>query len=544
MPAPIVSWPAAPDNDVVRRQAYQMFDVSTGEFSSNAATDAWVRNPTTSAARFFEMDDAHQDQNSPIIQAEDLQKKYGLDGRLKFDAPMRESAAQMLYNLKLNEIERADVAGRGHGFFTKGAGVASSLGANLADPLNIASAFIPVVGEARGAQILGRMEALIGKSAAESFLVRSGARSVKGFIEGTVGAEMVEPIVLGQARQEQADYDFSNSLENIIMGGVGGSVLHTGLGAIGDAWEGKIFRNLDHQTVRDMFKGALTDALEGREIMSPERIMEMDAKKLREEAIRSPEIQEKFGDLTRPAEVSDRFTVVGSRMRGDNARGADFDLVTKLTPEEERAWVNTPEGEHAIVPQDIKEAALAGHDTFMLDSKNHLWKVEEHPEFPGEVFPERISEKAQSILTGTPKGEEPPPFNSLKETSDYWKSKNPNEPRRIEMEKAIEQKIQEISEKKLQEFQPSPKRETPETPSAPVDKATVPEQQGVGKPVDPESEVSQAQQSTQEFIKDHEDKFTEADKKTLKKFDEQLSEAKKKAKGYLQAVSCLAGKLL
>ena len=56
----------------------------------------------------------------------------------------------------------------------------------------------------------------------------------KGFREGLVGNAMVEPIVYGVAKAEQADYGAYDAITNIALGGFIGSAAHVGFGRIGD----------------------------------------------------------------------------------------------------------------------------------------------------------------------------------------------------------------------------------------------------------------------------------------------------------------------
>ena len=57
----------------------------------------------------------------------------------------------------------------------------------------------------------------------------------KGAIEGFVGNALVEPIVYKVAKSEQADYDYQDSILNLVAGTVLGSGLHVGFGRVGDA---------------------------------------------------------------------------------------------------------------------------------------------------------------------------------------------------------------------------------------------------------------------------------------------------------------------
>lgn len=100
-----------------------------------------------------------------------------------------------------------------------------SLATSLVDPLTVASAFVPVVGEAKYAQLLARAGGLGGRTA-----VRAGV----GAAEGAAGAALVEPIIYQAKREELADYTLADSLLNIGLGTVFGGGLHAVGGAISD----------------------------------------------------------------------------------------------------------------------------------------------------------------------------------------------------------------------------------------------------------------------------------------------------------------------
>lgn len=93
--------------------------------------------------------------------------------------------------------------------------------AMAADPLNVLSAFVPVLGDVQAARLAAQ-------------LGRVGARAVQGTVEGSVGAAVVEPLVYGAAQQDQTDYTMADSLANIGMGGLFGAGLHVGGGAVAD----------------------------------------------------------------------------------------------------------------------------------------------------------------------------------------------------------------------------------------------------------------------------------------------------------------------
>ena len=111
------------------------------------------------------------------------------------------------------------------GFGLGAAQFGTMLAGSLLDPLNVASAFIPAIGQAR----MATMAARFGKT---------GSRLMAGAIDGAVGATVLEPLVIGQAYLEQdADYGLMDSFLNVTFGSVLGGGLHVGFGKISDRIE-------------------------------------------------------------------------------------------------------------------------------------------------------------------------------------------------------------------------------------------------------------------------------------------------------------------
>jgi hypothetical protein len=179
---------------------------------------SWDYNPTSSLFRLNEQAQAYQESNV-YLNKDDLNKQYA-DLGLFFEQDTREGVVDFLVQRKQVEQERASVVSRGPQN-TYGTFFLASLATNFADPINIGSAFIPVVGQTRFANMVARS----GKNV---------ARLQRGFIEGFVGNAAVEPIVYGVARSEQSDYDQYDAFFNIAAGGILGSSLHVGFGKIGD----------------------------------------------------------------------------------------------------------------------------------------------------------------------------------------------------------------------------------------------------------------------------------------------------------------------
>ena len=194
----------------------------TGFWETAGATfmNAWNYNPTSSVFRAVEQTQAYQS-SSEYLDRDQLNKQYG-DLGLVFERDTRAGLVDYLVERKKLENERADVIARGpDSKLAKSFFFLESLGTSFLDPINIAASFVPVVREARFANMVARS----GKNV---------ARMKKGLVEGFVGNAAVEPLVYGVAKSEQANYDAWDSFANIAVGGFIGSAAHVGFGRIGD----------------------------------------------------------------------------------------------------------------------------------------------------------------------------------------------------------------------------------------------------------------------------------------------------------------------
>ena len=182
--------------------------------------NAFNRNPFASTGRAYDMTKAYQSSNT-YLNRDELNKKYAGLG-LNFTEDTREGVVDYIVERKNLDNKRANILARGpQGKLAKSFFFLESLGTSFLDPINIGASFVPIVGQARFAAMVARS----GKNI---------ARMKKGFREGLVGNAMVEPIVYGVAKAEQADYGAYDAITNIALGGFIGSAAHVGFGRIGD----------------------------------------------------------------------------------------------------------------------------------------------------------------------------------------------------------------------------------------------------------------------------------------------------------------------
>lgn len=132
----------------------------------------------------------------------------------------------MIARAKAKREREATIERGPNGILTGALGVGTSFLVGAVDPLNIASGFIPVVGQARYANMMA--------SPGMSTVARAAVRTRVGALEGAVGQAMLEPIEAYATSQEGGDYTMASALHSIMFGAALGSSLRTGGGAIAD----------------------------------------------------------------------------------------------------------------------------------------------------------------------------------------------------------------------------------------------------------------------------------------------------------------------
>jgi hypothetical protein len=183
---------------------------------------------------------------SEMVPAQQLNEQYG-DLGLNFDRPMRREAARILAENKREDLIRQDVIARGPEGVTAGAmQLGASFVRSIMDPINIASAFVPAVGQARYAGMVARMG-------------RTRARLATGAAEGTIGAAVTEPITVSLSRQQQLDYSMADALANVAFGGILGGGVQAAGGKLGDFLQARSRRARE-----EAMRTAVAQAAKGR----------------------------------------------------------------------------------------------------------------------------------------------------------------------------------------------------------------------------------------------------------------------------------------
>jgi hypothetical protein len=150
---------------------------------------------------------------------EDLNEQYG-DLGLKFDLPMTQGEADILAeNKRAEQIRMAMIDYGPKGLLSTGAQFGTGVLAAMVDPLELATAFIPFVGQAP-------------KVAAIARLGEVGRRTLVGAANGFVGSVVTEPGYYLLSKSQQLDYTMTDALFNV---GVG-TFLGGGIGTVAGAF--------------------------------------------------------------------------------------------------------------------------------------------------------------------------------------------------------------------------------------------------------------------------------------------------------------------
>jgi hypothetical protein len=226
---------------------------------------AWAPNADSGIVGDLAARDAEDLPRVPTLDPESAISKYGVPGRLTFDKPILETIAKELHDhhreaaLRDSQIERSN-----SGLVAGGLRMGAELATGLLDPVNVASAFVPVVGPARYAAALAQAGSAAG---------RAGVRAGVGAAEGAVGSALLQPLEFGLSRSEYSDYTMADALRNIAFGAALGSGLHVVGGAVADRVTGK-FSNPITQQIEDVgpearelaLRGALAQTIEGKPV--------------------------------------------------------------------------------------------------------------------------------------------------------------------------------------------------------------------------------------------------------------------------------------
>ena len=192
-------------------------------------------------------------EDNEMLTAEEANAKYAQYG-VHFNNPVRKQEAEVIAAQKIKELAARERLSRSEGTFMSGAAsLTGSMVGSLADPINIATLFIPVsklIPALKGLEAAGLM----------------GRTLVRG-ADGVIMNALVEPLPLYAASIDQRDYTMADSMFNLAAGGV----FNAGMGALIDGVRGL--------AAGELFNSNVASAIELGNNRALDNLMEYNKKK-------------------------------------------------------------------------------------------------------------------------------------------------------------------------------------------------------------------------------------------------------------------------
>ena len=210
----------------VQARGLEAVEASTGEVLSAVAGSAWAGSIGPRIRDWW-----NRDTDSPLLQPDDANTRYGIPGVLKFDRPVTEATATALREAREAEQKRQAIIARRPDTLATSAAARTALafGTAILDPVNLAAALVPVVGPARTAALLAQAGGAAG---------RAGVRAGVGATEGSIGMLLLEPAEYALSRAEFNDRGAADTLAAMAFGAILGGGLHVLGGSVADAVRG------------------------------------------------------------------------------------------------------------------------------------------------------------------------------------------------------------------------------------------------------------------------------------------------------------------
>lgn len=218
-----ITWAPGEDSQAMNSQGLPAIHATAGESFRNELEDFTV---TGSLWRFMARQAYQLRGDVQWMDADLATKRYGIPGKLEFDEPVPEPTARQLWETNKRELAIDAIRARGNSPFAQAGG---ALVAQILDPLNIAAAYVPVVGEARYAEMLAKAGGAFGRAA---------LRASTGAASGVVGTAPLELLHMPLAQLEGRHYTADEAMLNVVFGGALGGGLHVVGGSVADLFRG------------------------------------------------------------------------------------------------------------------------------------------------------------------------------------------------------------------------------------------------------------------------------------------------------------------
>jgi len=264
--------------------------------------------------------DTRRTENKTLTRDEAMSKAKAAGVKVEVPAAgMSEAGVDLLIKRRTEEAKREFVFSSAEKNFTNtAAGFAGDFAGMMVDPLNVASAFVPVVGEARYGAWLARAGGLLERTA-----IRGGVGAAEGF----VGSVALEPFILSNRQALQDDYDIYDSMNNIAAGTFFGSALHAGAGMFGDAYHGYKGTSPEWVKYREKVKAGDTTG-------KPPVLSELDIKTAKQQI----ELMDALSEVSLPRTGIEAANVIDARIAGlreASARVLDQPTIAALRSEQD-----------------------------------------------------------------------------------------------------------------------------------------------------------------------------------------------------------------
>ncbi len=194
-----------------------------GESLLSSLKEGFNAGPVVSGYRFAQADQLANDPNSTIVSKSDADarlKEYGVKSINVPDTGITQSFLDHVVSERRDALAKQQIAAAApSGLVATPLNFTASLAGSMADPGNVALAFVPFAGEARAATMLGRF----------------GERLAVGARLGAAQAVATIPFTAQAAAADGNDFTYSNAMESVFFNTLAGGLMHAGGGLLADA---------------------------------------------------------------------------------------------------------------------------------------------------------------------------------------------------------------------------------------------------------------------------------------------------------------------
>lgn len=251
-----------------------------------------------------------------MLTPEEAQKKYGI-GNLKFESPIADSVARIMFEQERESLRRQDIIQRSQigGFDV----FIASLGGAALDPVSVAAGVFPAIALSR----VG-----LGVGEATSFAGRVG----RGALEGFAGSTALTPLTYGLSQAQGRPYGVAEAFTDVVFGTALGAGIHAGLSAFhrykttGEPMPGlqQVIQDLPREDQAMLLRGAVASIMDGRPVNLEPLLAETVSELQRVRGVVS-RIRSEENALLRRSASADEAAAIRDRISELEAKRAQLD---------------------------------------------------------------------------------------------------------------------------------------------------------------------------------------------------------------------------